>query len=639
MKNTSSKGIFRKKILFLLLLLISLFAIYIAFFLDVHLKWGLKKFLTDANCAEVQISSVKTNLKEARLEIKGIEVTNYHDPEFNLLNFDELSFDFLWDGLLRKKFIIETSRINELTFHKKRKSKGSIYPACKKRQMEQTGFKEKLKNEKEKIFEDNMIEGLISVLKGDGKIIDRVKNIKLDLKTEKRIKELEKTFKKKEEEWSKTFIEFKDLRKVKELYKEAKEIRVTEDPIEIAAAIKKAVSIHNKSKEQVLEYQSKIKNLRSDIKDFKNKTLEIDDLVKEDTKYLKKYFNIPDVNLSNFSQEIFKKYVDGVVAPYMRYWHTLKNKIPQTNKTDTLNVKQRAKGITYHFPQTNSYPSFWLKNLDLTSKSQLLKEKSDTTYTFKGFVKDVSSDERIVGKPLSFELNGDLPVQQIKGIKVLGKVRRNYELNDYESEIKGEVAAYPVKMIKLLNSSKYKLSFSDALAKTNFEGLIKGKESNLKLKTIFENVNWKILTEKEDVTKILQSVLDKIPDVSLKSIFSGNILKPLIDISSDFDMRFKSGIQKFVGDKLKEGEVKLRKIVDEKISSEKKRFFDSLGKTEQSLLRPLLDSENELSSMSSAIKSIKEDFEAKQKAKARKKVESEINKGLDKLKDKFNLEF
>ncbi len=640
MKNTSSKGIFRKKIIFLLVLIAICIAAYLKFFMDSHLKRVVRNFLTNANCAEVNIGDLNVDIKNAKLVVKDIQLTNYHEPELNLVFFDKVSFDFLWDGLLRKKFVIENSKINEVTFHTLRNNKGSTDAACKKRQEEQIGIKEKLKSEKQKIFEDNMIEGLISVLKGDGKITERIKNIKLDLKTEKRIKELEATLKEKNEYWGKTYKSFKKFEEVKKLYEDAKKIKVTDDPIQIASALKEAVEIHNKAKLQVKTYKNQIEELRTDVNSFKNKTSELDELVKEDTKYLKKYFNIPDVDLSNFSQDVFKKYVDSVVAPYMRYWHSLKNKIPQVNKTDNdIKPPERSAGVTYHFPLENSYPSFWLKNLDLTSKSQLVKGKEDTSYSFKGYVKNASSDERIVGKPLTFNLNGDLPVQQIKGIKVTGDVKRNYEKNDYVSNIKGEVSAYPIKMIKLLNSSKYKLSFSDALASTSFDGIIKGNESSLKLKTLFKNVNWSILTEKKDVTKILQSVLDKIPDVSLKSVFSGNILKPLIDISSDFDMRFKDGIQKFVGDKLKEGELKLKGIVNDKISQQKSQFISSLNSSQQDILKPLLDSENNLQSMSNAIKSIKEDFEAKQKAKAKKKVEKEINKGLNKLKDKFNLPF
>jgi len=643
MKNSNHKRtkIFRGKVLSIFILLGILLAIYISFFLDFHLRWGLKKILTDANCAQVDIQSVETDLKNASFKISDIRITNYHVPEENLLHFDEISLSFLWDGLLRKKFIIEKSKINELSFHKTRPSKGRVYPVCKENQIKESGIDEKIKNEKEKIFEDNVIAGLISLLQGDGNIKEKIKNIKLDLKTQKRIQELEVLISQKEKQWTKEYEELKDFSDVKKLYDSAKSLKISDNPIELATTIKQAISIQNEAQEKVKNYESKITALRSDINNFKDKTLEINQLVKEDTLYLKKYFNIPDVNLSTFSQDIFKSYIDGVVAPYMRYWHTFKRKIPQVNKKDDnkLEPKKRDAGITYHYPRTKSYPSFWLKNLELTSKSQLVKSNEKTTYTFSGNLLDFSSDERIVGRPMSFKLDGSLPVQQIKGINIDGTVARNYETGKYESKIKGAVNSYPVKLIKLGNSSKFKLQLTDAIAKTTFEGGINGAVSDLKLRTAFQDINWIIETQKEKVTKILKSVLDKIPDVSLKSFFSGNFLKPKIDISSDFDMRFKDGIQKFIGEKLKEGELKLRKIVDEKISAEKKRFFNKLGSTEKGLLAPLLASENNLLSMQGAIQKIRTDFEAQQKQKAKQKVETEINKGINKIKDKLKIDF
>ncbi len=643
MKNSNPKGIkiFRGKILSLLVLIGILVAVYINFFMDMHLRWGIRKILTDANCAQVDIGTVKTDLKNAKLYMNNLRITNYHIPEENLLNFDKITFEFLWDGLLRKKFIIENSNINELSFHENRKQVGSTFPICKKRQLKESGIDEKIKTQKEKIFEDNAIAGLISLLQGDGNIKEKIKNIKLDLKTEKRIKELEILIKEKKSQWSKEYEELKSFEDVKALYAQAKKLKISDDPIELASTIKQAVSIHNETQDKVEQYKKRISNLRMDVKNFKNKTADLDSLVKEDTKYLKKYFNLPDVNLSSFSQDIFKSYIDGVVAPYMRYWHAFKRKIPQMNKKDDskLEPKKRASGVTYHYPKTHSYPSFWLKKLELTSRSQLVKNQDNTSYTFKGYLKDFSSDERIVGKPMNFNLDGGLPVQQIQGINVDGTVKRNYDSGEYESKIKGAINSYPVKLIKLGDSSDFKLHLRNAIAKTTFEGGINGAQSSIKLRTAFQNVDWLIETQKDKVTKILKSVLDKIPDVSLKSFFSGNFLSPKIDISSDFDMRFKDGIQKFVGEKLKEGELKLRKIVDEKISSEKKRFFSQLGSAEKGLLMPLLESENNLVSMQGAIQKIRQDFESQQKLKAKKKVESELNKGIIKLKDKLKLGF
>ncbi len=634
-KQKKPKGPIRTGLITLLVIFVVGIFIYAKFFLDGHLRWGMQTALTYGNYAEVNINQVKTSFSDASFAIRGIQVTDFENPDFNSIQIGEISFNALWDALLRFKIVIENAQLTGLGFNQKRKSPGKIYPK-KKKEAEDSVLAQETKKEVKEITDDNVLGDVAKLLEG-GSLKQNLKDIKFDFKSEKRIKEIEELIDSKKVAWKKDIDEIKNLDKLNDVIKRAKSIKFDKNPLKAAKQLKELSKLKKEADGHIKNYKSKIKSLKADYKSLKNSVGEIDDLVKEDTNMVQNHFKIPDVNFSEISERVFQKYVMSMIGPYMKYWDMAKEYIPERQKNYKKEFKEekekRAEGINYSFPKTKGYPSFWLKRMDISSESKVSKNDQSSLYNLKGFVTNASSNEKIVGKPMILKLAGDAPAQKISGIDFNATV--SSASGEYQANVLGKVASFPVGEVKLSRSSKLKLSLADSLANTEVKGTLGIKEANLNMRTVFKSINWNLDAKDKKTQKILGGIFSNIPEVDLKGRIRGFYLKPRMKLSSNFDQQFKTGISSYIKGKIEVAKAKARKAVEEKISGPKSKLLGKIGENERGYLKPLLDGDKKLSDAGGIFDQIRKE----QEKKAKSKVKSKVKKELDKLKKKLKLPF
>src|SRR6185312_14285631 len=102
--------------------------IFFHFFFD----WSLKRTLTWTGTkvygAEIDITSVKTSFLSGSIRVRGIQVTDKQNPTLNLLQVGEIHFGFLWDALLRLKFVVNHAGIDGIELYSPRRQVGWVKP-------------------------------------------------------------------------------------------------------------------------------------------------------------------------------------------------------------------------------------------------------------------------------------------------------------------------------------------------------------------------------------------------------------------------------------------------------------------------------------------------------------------------------
>ncbi len=630
-KTKKPKGPIRTGLLTFLVVFVAGIFIYTKFFLDTHLRWGIQTALTYANHAEVNVRSVTTSFTKPSFAIKGIQVTDFNNPEFNSIQVGEASYQLLWDALLRFKIVIDKANLTGLGFNQKRKSPGKIYPEVKE-DAEESLLAKETKKEVEEITNDNVLGDVAKLLDG-GPLKQNIKDIKFDFKSEQRIKELEKLVDEKKATWKNDVKEIKELDKLNDVIKRAKAIKFDKNPIKAAKQLKELSALKKEADGYIKNYKSKISGLKSDYTSLKNSIGEVDDLIKEDTKMVQEHFKIPEINFSEISERVFQKYVMSMIGPYMKYWHMVKEYIPARKKNYKEEFKEekrvRAAGVNIAFPITKGYPFFWLKRMDISSDSK----NEDNAYNLEGFITNASSNEKIVGKPMVMKISGDAPAKKISGISFDATVSN--KSGEYKADVLGKVASFPVEKVSLSKSSKFGLALTDSTANTTVEGSLGIKEANLEMRTVFNSIKWDINAESEKTGKIFNEIFTKMPEVDLKGRIRGNYLKPRIKISSNFDQQLKAGVKSYISGKLDEAKAKARKAVEDRIAESKSKLLNNFGATEQGYLKPLLDGDKKLSDAGGIFDQIKKE----QENKAKNKVENKAKKELKKLKEKLKLPF
>ncbi len=102
--------------------------IYFTYFFDHHLKKAIEWAATQANGAEVNVNVVKTSFIKGEFLMEKIEVTNSEMPKFNLVEVGRVHFKYLWDALLRMKFVVEDASIDVIQMGTKRAHEGFVVP-------------------------------------------------------------------------------------------------------------------------------------------------------------------------------------------------------------------------------------------------------------------------------------------------------------------------------------------------------------------------------------------------------------------------------------------------------------------------------------------------------------------------------
>ena len=80
---------------------------YFALLFDLHLRKGIEWTASYVHGAEVNVAKLHTSFLRGTFRMTGLQVTDKEEPTRNLIVIGDIRFGFLWDALLRAKFVVE----------------------------------------------------------------------------------------------------------------------------------------------------------------------------------------------------------------------------------------------------------------------------------------------------------------------------------------------------------------------------------------------------------------------------------------------------------------------------------------------------------------------------------------------------
>src|SRR5690242_20235103 len=111
-KAPKKKGPIRFEAIIPVLVLSLITFAYFSYYFDRHLKTLVEYVGTQANGAEVNVDSIKTSFLKGSFDMNRLQVTDKERPTHNALEIENMHFQYLWDALLRMKFVVEDASIN-----------------------------------------------------------------------------------------------------------------------------------------------------------------------------------------------------------------------------------------------------------------------------------------------------------------------------------------------------------------------------------------------------------------------------------------------------------------------------------------------------------------------------------------------
>jgi uncharacterized protein (TIGR03545 family) len=639
-KAKKKKGAIRFEALMPILLIIVLSAIYGRYLFDSNLRSTIEWTATKIYGAEINIAKIKTSVFDASFLMEGLEVTDKDKPRQNLVKIGNIKFQFLWDALLRAKFVIEDAGIFDIQVFNPREKPGQILPVSATSNEAIKKLEEGILNQGKKEFDGNAL-GDIAAILGGADPASQIDTIKETLMAEKRIDEISKSIDLKEKEWSSKIASIGNRDKFSDLQKEIKAINIKKNPIK---ALKKYNESIQKVKSIVNEYKNASKAVQTDIKDFTSSFKEIDSLAKQDIAALKGRFKIPDINVTDFSKNLFGNMFRSKVAMFKKYSMMAEEYMPPSKAEKAKMAKEngegvevalvphvRGKGRDYKFPITSGYPLFWLKKAGISSKDDGSAYSGDLA----GEITNFSTDPGIVKEPTKIHFTGDFKSQEILGIDIRAKINSLSAVT--VTTVNGKIDRYKILGLKFSESDSLKFGINKARGNTKINAIVSGDKMDVRLQNNFSKIDYNVLADDKNVKQILTKVANGIRIITLRAQAKGLSGDLNWNINSNLGQELSKGIKGQVQEKINQAEQKIKNLIDEKIGDKKNALQAKFSKLRGRLDKILADKQKTMSNSQNKILS---DIKNKQKANSpKKKVERKARNLIKNLGKKLKLPF
>ncbi|MCR9204127.1 MAG: TIGR03545 family protein [Halobacteriovoraceae bacterium] len=585
-KKPKKKGPIRWGAIVPILVLLLGFFLYGKYAFDSHLRKAIIYGLEMANGAEVNLRSASLSFLKGKLTLIELQVTDKENPTHNLIAVGKIDFNLNTYELLKAKFIVEKSEVTNIQWANKRKKPGRIImtppPAPGEgpgtiAQLEDSTLKTMQQN-----FKGNALGDAANVLSGEKSTKDQINDIKGELITEKKIKELEAELKGKEDQYKKLVNSIKsqeDLKKIKNQVNDFKWNK--KDPI---GSLKKVNTFIKTTKSTVKKYKEEIKNVERDIKIVKNVSSNIDEWIEEDMKNLQSRAGIPELNPEELAFSLFGNYFGTKVASFRKYSEMAKEYMPppkEERKENTLIPTKRGEGKNFLFPKIGENPKFWIKDILVSSTAG----KSEYGGDLSGHILNITSSQKLIGKPTTLDIKGNFPKQRIEGVQIKGVL--DHMTKNQKQEIEVSVGSYPFPSKNLSKSKDLSLELESSPANLTFKAVNQGEMANVGLVTNVSKPKFNVNAEKKLVKEIVQNSLDGMRNLNIRADARGTWKNLMWKFRSNLGDQLTQGFKKELDNRIKDAKRKLKEKLLAKIEPQKQAYLGKAKSLEKDLKEQL----------------------------------------------------
>ncbi len=543
---------------------------YFSYFFDRNLRQGFEYVGTIANGAEVNVANVRTSFLRGTFDLDGLEVTDKDQPARNLVSLKNIHFGFLWDALLRMKFVVTEASVTDIQLYAPRKKPGLVLPPKPASPSKMEALQEEVLAQVKQNYAQNVLGDLIALLEGaDPK--DQLETIREALASEKRALAMAAEVKAKQEFWQTELKKLSDTGNVKRLEKELQELKSEKNLVKQAQGIKELNEELKKVQKQYKDIQSASKKLEDEVRAVAAFPKELEGLVRGDIDSLKDRFKIPKLDVKDMAMALFAKELGGHILQARKYQALAQQYLPEKKEREEIVPPRRSEGQTYEFPITTSYPLFWLKKAAISSKG------TDSSYSgnVAGELTDVTTSPKWVKKPTVLKLTGDFPAQKVLGVKALLSADFTKEIPQQLLELR--VNSFPVAGREFASSDKLKFGITGATGSTSLTGKMQKDQLDLTWNGTIESPQWQVSAKSKLAEEMLSGIVAGIPVVQINAKVAGPWKKLNLSLNSNLGDELAQGLKAQVDKKIKEAEGKLKELVDERIKGPQRELVAALS--------------------------------------------------------------
>ncbi len=606
----------RWKGIIFLVAIVFIFLLLGMFFTSVLVENELENLGTTIVGAKVEIDDFDISLIGLHIRWERLQVTDPDNTMKNMLETGKTEFDLEFVPLLSGKVIIESIMLTGVQSGTDRETDGAI-------------------GAEDRPGEDSFIAGAVNSLKQEvatpfnNQLSLLQQNINVDsiiaileIESIDKMKDLQKNLSEKYNSWETRigqisikedarFVEQKlkslDVNKAKSIDGFQKTINELED---IKSKITSMEDVYSKTKY----------DLMADLNSAQDDLSQVDDWIKQDYSRALAKANLAEINAKNIGKLIFGKKLVDEVSKYLSYIGTARTYSEKYSRSNPEKQDPpRFEGQDIYFSGQNIQPDFWIRKIILSGKTGQNLELS-------GDVKNLISNQKLIGQPTEFRVNSKENKQTSFNLEGIF----NYIDSDPGETIKLSYTGFSLAEKKLSDSrflpDKLKSGIGSISANINLhgesiEGIINFSGKKLK----FESANKQ--ESKNSFEEIIYSIITGIDKIDFKAKITGTKDDIKFSLNSNLDDVFSNRLKNIAGEKITAAKARIRSEIEKKVNSQQNEL-KSFVSTQENQLRSNFGQYEDIINQNNKL------FDAKKK-EAEKIFENEKSKIKDKVQDLF----
>lgn len=575
-KKPKKKGPIRYEAIVPVLILSLITFIYFSFYFDHHLKKVFEYVGTQANGAEVNLDGVRTSFLTGSFDMDRLQITDPAQPSHNSLEVGNVHFQYLWDALLRMKFVVEDASINNIQLMKPRSSPGFVLPPKPASPSKIEALQNEVMAQVKNKYGTNVLGDVIALLEG-GDPKDQLEKIRGELKSELRAKAMVADVSAKKELWDGRIKQLSDTSKLKDIETQVQAISKEKGVLQQAQGVKKLTDLLKEVEKQYKEVQSASKQLQAEVNAVAEYPKELQRLVNEDVNSLKDRFQIPKIDFKDMAMHLFAGQFAHYIAKARTYQAMAEQYIPEKKEQEEVIPPKRSEGESFEFPITKGYPFFWLKRAAISSQGT----KDSYSGNVSGELTHVTTAPKQINKPLRLDLQGDFPTAQIMGVKALFTLDFTREIGRQSALIQVNSFQVPEKLF--VNDDKIKFGFLNAIGTSTISANLERENVKMSWISALNKPQFIIETQNKLAKEILGNVVNSIPVININGSAAGTFKDLKLNITSNLGEELGQGFRKEIGLKVADAQNKLTSMVEEKINQPKEQLMSQIGGNNKNL--------------------------------------------------------
>ena len=577
-KKVKKKGPIRFEAIIPVTVIMLLSYVYFTFYFDHHLKKLFEYVGTQANGAEVNVDSVRTSFIKASFDLNRLQVTDKEKPSHNALEIENMHFQYLWDALLRMKFVVVDASINNIQIAKPRAKPGFVLPPEPAKPSKLNEIQNQVFAQVKNKYGKNVLGDMVTLLEG-GDYKDQLEKIRGELKSEARVAAMVADVNAKKSYWDGQVKTLSDTTKIKSIEKEIQSISKDKNVMNQVQGVKRLNDLLKEVNNQYNDIQSASKKLQSEVTQVTNYPKELEALVKDDIAALKNRLQIPQIDFKDMAMHLFAGQFAEHIAKARKYQALAKQYIPEKKEADKEQVvpRKRNEGENFQFPITTGYPLFWLKRAAISSKGTAESYSGNLS----GELTNVTTSPKFVKKPVVLDLRGDFPASQIMGVKAMITADFTKDIGRQSALIQVNSFNVPEKMF--VNDEKLKFGFQNAVGTTTLSATLVQDHINMNWNSALNKPKFIIESKTKIAQEMLTNIMNGIPMITINGSASGKFSDLSMNISSNIGDELGNGFKREVGNKIAETQSKIQAMVDEKIMKPKEQLLAQISGTKNNL--------------------------------------------------------